>query len=68
MKPRPIPTDPDALLTEDEAAALLGVSARTLQSWRTLEKGPPPTKLGRAVRYARGLLIAWHRSKTKDGG
>ena len=67
MKPRAMPTDPEALLTEDEASALLGMSVRTLQAWRIAAKGPPHSKLGRAVRYPRGLLVAWHRSKTKNG-
>jgi len=52
----------DKLLSEDEAAALLGVSARTLQAWRYDSdpfKGPEWVKIGRAVRYRRGDVQAW---------
>lgn len=39
------------LMTETEAARLLGVSIRTLQSWRWRRVGPRYTKLGGSVRY-----------------
>jgi hypothetical protein len=65
MKPREMPTDPDALLTENEAAELLGLSARTLQAWRTAKCGPPYTKLGRAIRYVRRWLIEWYDAKAR---
>lgn len=58
-KPRDIPTDPDAFLTEAEAAELSGFSVRTLQAWRTHGGGPPFVRVGRAIRYRRGALIDW---------
>lgn len=38
-----------ALLTEREAADLLGTQVRTLQTWRQAGTGPPYVKLGEAV-------------------
>jgi predicted site-specific integrase-resolvase len=38
-------------LNEKQAAAMLGVSMKTLQAWRFQGKGPAYCKLGRAVRY-----------------
>ncbi|HAU28676.1 MAG TPA: DNA-binding protein [Rhodospirillaceae bacterium] len=49
-----------SLLTEKEAAQLLGLSIRTLQAWRYRKEGPPFIKMsGRAIRYQRSDLIAW---------
>lgn len=46
-----------SLLNEHEAAAALGISARSLQRWRVRGLGPSFVKLGRgaksAVRYSR---------------
>ena len=39
------------LRTEDEAAAFLKLSNRTLQAWRVRGCGPKFRKLGRSVRY-----------------
>jgi excisionase family DNA binding protein len=40
------------LLTPDEAAEWLSVSAETLAQWRSQRRGPPYVKLeGRLVRY-----------------
>lgn len=41
----------DKLLTENEAANLLALSAKTLRRWRWAGKGPEFVKLGGAVRY-----------------
>jgi Helix-turn-helix domain len=54
-------------LTQDEAAAELKVCERTLDRWRRLHEGPPVTKLGRRVLYQRSSLIAWLRSREKQG-
>jgi len=52
--------EPPALLSEQEVAAWLGVSLRTLRRWR-LEHGygPPIVRVGRFVRYRRGEVEAW---------
>lgn len=58
------PQDPDALLTEQQAATLLGVSVRGLQGWRLRGGGPSFVKCGRLVRYRRRDLTAWMDSRT----
>jgi len=63
----------DRLLTENDAAALLGFSVRALQGWRVKGGGPPFVKVSeRAVRYRRRDLIAWAeqriRVSTSDTG
>jgi predicted DNA-binding transcriptional regulator AlpA len=56
--------DADALLREQDAADLLSLSVRTLQSWRIRMAGPPFVQVGRAVRYRRRDLIAWIDANT----
>lgn len=56
--------DPDTLLREQDAADLLNLSVRTLQSWRIRMVGPPFIQVGRAVRYRRRDLIAWIDANT----
>jgi excisionase family DNA binding protein len=51
--------DPEALLTEDQAARLLSVSPRTLQAWRSEDRGPPYVRVGRSVRYLYAALLQW---------
>jgi hypothetical protein len=62
----------DELLTEQQAAARLHVSIKTLQSWRSRGGGPPYRKLGRCVRYAVTDLEAFLRDavrrSTSDSG
>ncbi|MGB8841315.1 MAG: DNA-binding protein [Aliidongia sp.] len=70
---RPIPTDPNALLFTAEAAAVLGLSARTLEALRLKGGGPMFVQLARnAVRYRRGRLDEWvsarERRSTSDPG
>jgi hypothetical protein len=70
---RPIPTDPDAVLTEAETSLLSSLSVRTLQTYRLQGGGPPFVKLGnRRVGYRRGSLNKWlidrERSSTSDSG
>jgi predicted DNA-binding transcriptional regulator AlpA len=58
-------TEPlDRLLTETEAAEVLGFSKNTLRAWRVTgrPKGhPPPSfiKCGRSVRYRLSCLVEW---------
>ena len=47
------------LVTETQAAEYLGLSTKTLQSWRWRKTGPPYVKLGGAVRYRPEDLEAW---------
>lgn len=45
------------LLTESEAASWLSIAPATLRRWRVEGKGPPFTKIGRAVRYPHDKLF-----------
>ncbi len=60
------------LLTEQQAAALLHVSVKCLQGWRSRGGGPRYHKLGRCVRYAVPDLEAFVqdavRRSTSDAG
>jgi hypothetical protein len=62
-----VPIDSDILLREQDAADLLSLSVRTLQSWRIGMAGPPFVQVGRAVRYRRRDLIAWIDANTCGG-
>jgi Helix-turn-helix domain len=69
---RPIPRDPDALLFGAEAAYLLGLSIRTLESLRLQGGGPTYCKLNRSCRYRRADVLGWAaeriRRSTSDRG
>lgn len=57
--------DPDSvLLLENDAAALLSISPRTLQAWRSQNEGPPFVRVGRAIRYCRSALRDWIKERT----
>lgn len=64
--------DHGQLLTAKEVADFLGLSVRTLATWRVRRSdGPPFIKLGgRAIRYDRSDLEAWiedqRRMSTSD--
>jgi excisionase family DNA binding protein len=49
----------EKLLSEREAAEVLGVTVRALQAWRHKKKGPPYSKVGGLVRYEPDQLRAW---------
>ena len=53
------------LVTEQRAAALLQVSVKCLQGWRSRGGGPPFVKLGRCVRYGVAELEAFVRSAVR---
>lgn len=52
----------DRLVNEKEAAAILGLSVKTLQQWRFCATGPVYRKLGKAVRYSLADLQAYVES------
>ncbi len=60
------------LLTETEAAALLGLKVATLRRWRWAGKGPRFLKIGGAVRYdpadLEAFISAARRISTSDDG
>jgi hypothetical protein len=64
MQSTPIATDPDAAITEGQAAEFLGISVRTLQAWRVRGGGPRYCKIGRAVRYQRRALLSFQQEHT----
>lgn len=70
---RPIPEHRDALLHTAEAAFLLGLSRRTMESLRLRGGGPPYLQITpRAIRYRRRDLDKWldarQRRNTSDRG
>jgi len=58
------------LLTARETSAYLGVSERTLESWRAKGGGPIYIKLRWRIRYRRKALDAWleanERTRVRD--
>lgn len=64
------PTKPLALSCED-AAAMIGVTKKTLQNWRTQGKGPAYLRTGTVhsrVIYRLDDLEAWLASRDRVGG
>lgn len=66
-------TPPPELLTDDEAAAFLGVSASFLRKSRMVgarkDKAPPPpfVRIGRLVRYRPEDLNKWLETRRVEG-
>lgn len=55
------PTQATSTLTTQEAAEVLSLSKRTLETWRITGNGPRYFKLGRAVRYSLSELAAFQQ-------
>jgi len=49
-----------------EAASRLGLSASTLNKWRTQGRGPQFVKLGRSVCYRTADLDSWLQDQTRS--
>lgn len=59
---------PSDLLTQNEAAAYLGLSPHTLEVWRCTKRYELPyVKVGRLIRYRRSGLDAWLASRSVGG-
>lgn len=58
----------EPLLTENEAAAVLCLSVKTLRTWRCRKSGPRYIKLGGAVRYAISDLGEYVQQCARDAG
>ena len=57
---------PSNLLTPAHAAAILGVSHRTLAAWRsTRHTGPAWLRVGSRVRYSKTALLAWLKERSQ---
>lgn len=50
---------------EDELAARLRISVRTVQKWRQTNCGPAFIKVGRLVRYRESAIQAWIEAQTR---
>ena len=60
------PAPSPLLLTETEAANILGFSIRTLQKWRSQGGGPRFVRVSaRAIRYRRTDLDQWIESRLR---
>ena len=61
----------EELLTTTQVGKIVDKSVRTLEGWRQSGEGPGFLKIGRSVRYRRGVVEAWlqqcERSSTSDG-
>ena len=60
---------PARLLTNDEVAGLLGISPRTLESWRVQfaqPVGPKFLRIGRAIRYRPEDVVAYLNRRTVE--
>lgn len=60
------PAQQRELLTREEAATLLGVSANTLAVWQSTGRySLPMVRVGRLARYRRSDLLAWIDRRTQ---
>ena len=46
-------------IDQDEAAAIIGRSTKTLQRWRAIGYGPPYTLASRYVTYSKAVIQTW---------
>lgn len=53
----------DERMTTEEVAEFLGLSPATLETWRTLGKGPAFVKPGRRIFYLRSDVVAYLESR-----
>jgi hypothetical protein len=56
------------IIPQSDAAALLGVTRRTLQNWYAARKGPASVKVGSKVFYRHTSLVAWVKSQERPAG
>lgn len=55
------------LLTPREVADLLGVSVKTVETWRKAKTGPPWFQMSeRVIRYQRGEVTTWLAAQRQD--
>ena len=61
----------DGYMSREEVAKELGVNPRTLDRWHQMREGPPRTRIGKKVVYARTDVAGWieaNREATPDAG
>ncbi|HKI68023.1 MAG TPA: helix-turn-helix domain-containing protein [Verrucomicrobiae bacterium] len=56
----------DHWVDEFQAAEFLGVSVKTMRTWRLRGDGPPFGKFGRSVRYRWSTLTGWANSRERN--
>jgi excisionase family DNA binding protein len=56
----------DVLWTQEQVAEYLGVSPRTLETWRRRGTGPAWHRVGRSPRYFKGAVVDWVRRQRGD--
>lgn len=57
------------LVPPDEIAAMLGLTAKTLENMRGRREGPPYVRVSnRAIRYSRHAVAAWLAERTVTPG
>ena len=58
--------DQQALMRQEEAAALLGVTPRCMENWRHRGDGPKYVRVShRCIRYQRGDLVTWIEERVR---
>ncbi len=55
------------ILSKAQAAAMLGVSERTLTRWHADGSGPPVSKTGRKSYYFKASVLAWLKAMEREG-
>ncbi|WP_318656998.1 helix-turn-helix domain-containing protein [Pseudomonas aeruginosa] len=59
---------PEALLTPERAAQMLGLSVKTLATWRSTGRHALPfIRCGARIRYRRSDLAAWLQERQSSG-
>jgi len=53
----------DEFMDERQFAALMGKTLRTIRLWEQKREGPPRIKIGKTVRYRKGAIEQWLRSR-----
>ena len=54
------------LLSSEDAAAVLGISLRTLRRWRQMREGPPWVSIGRRIVYRVQAVRTWLTEKEAE--
>lgn len=58
-----VSTNPDALLTVETVAELIGCKPDTLRKWVGVGRFPQPLHMGRAIRWRAAVVNDWMRSR-----
>jgi DNA-binding transcriptional MerR regulator len=58
----------DSFFTPEALAAEIGVHVRTLRKFSERGEGPPETRLGRKVLYAKDSVIEWLKAREQRRG